>query len=67
MFDDPQWSTKFPPILTPEQAADLLSVPLATIYDWSSRGLLGDSKLKAGRHLRIKRDRLIEHFQREKP
>ncbi len=31
---------KYPPIMTAQQAAELLQVPLNTIYDWSSRGLL---------------------------
>ena len=43
MFADDQWSQVFPPVLTVEAAAGLAGVPIATIYDWSSRGLLFSS------------------------
>ena len=39
--------------------ARLLQVPKATIYDWSSRGLLRGCGRKVGKHLRLFRDRLI--------
>ncbi len=58
-FQDPAWSTRFPPVLSVEQAAELLQVPKATIYDWSSRGLLSPCACRAGKHLRIWRDRLL--------
>ncbi|MEO1996455.1 MAG: helix-turn-helix domain-containing protein, partial [Planctomycetaceae bacterium] len=50
----------FPPILNVEQAANLAQVPTATIYDWSSRGLLQPCRRKVGRHLRFMRDRFID-------
>jgi excisionase family DNA binding protein len=56
------WTTKFPPILTVEEAAELLRVPVGTIYDWSSRELLKNCCLKVGRHLRFWRDRLLIHI-----
>jgi hypothetical protein len=40
LFVDPELANRFPPILSPDQAAELLQVPKNTIYDWSSRGLL---------------------------
>lgn len=58
-FSDPLWAERFPPILTIEQAADLLQIPRATIYDWRSRGLLGSCCRKVGKHLRFFRDRLV--------
>jgi hypothetical protein len=61
-FADPQWATRFPPILNPGQAADLLQVPLQTVYDWSSRGLLDGCKARVGKHLRLARDRLLDLF-----
>ena len=51
---------QFPPILTVDQAADLMQVPKATIYDWSSRGLLKNCSRRVGKHLRILRDRFVK-------
>lgn len=62
---DPVWATKFPPVLTVDQAADLLQVPKLTVYDWSSRGLLRGCGRKVGKHLRFFRDRLIVHIFNE--
>lgn len=59
-FIEPHWADQFPPILTVDQAADLLKVPKQTIYDWSSRGLLDGCKAKVGKYLRLARDRLIQ-------
>jgi excisionase family DNA binding protein len=58
-FSDPVWAERFPPVLTVQQVADLLQVPIATIYDWRSRGLLGSCCRKIGKHLRFYRDRLV--------
>lgn len=58
-FADPATAQKYPPILTTQQAADLIQVPLGTIYDWSSRGLLRGCAKRAGKHLRIFRDRFV--------
>jgi excisionase family DNA binding protein len=60
IFADPLWAAKFPPILNVDQAAELLQVPRQTIYAWSSQGLLDDCKTRAGKHLRLLRDRLIQ-------
>lgn len=59
------WAEKFPPILDREMTAALLLVPEATIYDWSSRGLLTGCARGVGRHLRIVRDRLIQRIFNE--
>ena len=59
-FAAPVWTERFPPVLTVDQAADLLQVPKQTIYDWRSRGLLGSCCRKMGKHLRFYRDRLIK-------
>ncbi len=58
-FSAPEWASRFPPLLNPNQAAELLQVPLQTIYNWSSRGLLDDCKARVGKHLRLARDRLL--------
>jgi excisionase family DNA binding protein len=58
-FADPLWAERFPPVMTLDQAAALLQVPKATLYDWRSRGLLGACSRKIGKHVRVFRDRLI--------
>ncbi len=52
----------FPPLLTVDQAAELLQVPKATIYAWSSQGRLKGCAKRAGKHLRLHRNRLLTHF-----
>lgn len=58
-FSDATWAEKFPPILTVPQAAELAQVPVATIYDWRSRGRLNSCSRRVGRHVRIHRDRYL--------
>ena len=58
-FSDPLYAERFPPLLTLEQAAELLQYPLDTIYQWRSRGLLDRCSRKVGKHVRFFRDRLI--------
>lgn len=58
-FSEPEWAKRFPPILSIDQAAELLQVPKQTIYDWKSRGLLDGCCRKVGKHLRFLRDRLL--------
>jgi hypothetical protein len=64
-FSDPIWSEKFPPILTIEQSADLLQVPVGTLRDWRSRGLLGSCSRRVGKHVRVFRDRLLKQIFNE--
>jgi excisionase family DNA binding protein len=59
VFSDPKWAEAYPPILTVDQAASLLGVPKATIYDWSSRGRFSGCARRLGKHLRFFRDRLL--------
>lgn len=58
-FADPLWAQRFPPVLSIEQASDLLQLPKATLYDWRSRGLLGTCSRKVGKRVRFWRDRLM--------
>jgi len=60
MFADPLWAGKFPPLLSVETAAELADVSKATIYDWSSRGLLDKCAKKQGKRLRIIRNRFVQ-------
>lgn len=64
-FVDQNWAEKFPPILDVDQAAELVRVPKATIYSWSSRGLLKGCGRKVGKHLRFYRNRLIQRIFNE--
>ena len=61
-FADPLCAAKYPPILTIDEAAALLQIRKATIYDWSSRGLLKGCARKVGKHLRFYRDKLLLHI-----
>lgn len=58
-FADVNWANRFPPVLSVDQAAELLSVPKGTVYLWSSRGLLRGCGRRVGKHLRFFRDRLL--------
>lgn len=58
-FADPAWARKYPPLLSVEQAAELAQVPIATIYDWRSRGHLEWCSCRAGKRVRILRDRFV--------
>lgn len=58
-FVNSQWAERFPPVLTIEQASELLQVPVATIRDWRSRGLLKSSCRRLGKRLRFFRNRLL--------
>lgn len=64
-FSDPQWSERFPPVLSMPQAAELLQVPIGTIYQWRSRGLLDCCSKRVGKHVRFLRDRLIQQVFNE--
>lgn len=59
-FSDSKWAEAFPPILSVDQAADLVQVPKATIYSWSSQGLLGSCASRAGKRLVFWRDRFVQ-------
>ncbi|MBI1373885.1 MAG: helix-turn-helix domain-containing protein [Phycisphaera sp.] len=56
-------SCDLPPILTPEEAADLLRLKVSTLYRHVSEGRYGGS-VKRGKPLRFWRDRLIQEFMR---
>ncbi len=64
-FKAPMWSKKYPPILSVEQASELLQVPKHTIYQWSSEDRLRGCAKKAGKRLLFFRDRLIEKIFNE--
>jgi predicted site-specific integrase-resolvase len=49
-------------LLTVGQAARIASVPVGTIYDWSSAGRLARCARRRGKRLLIVRDRFIEEL-----
>ena len=59
------WAERFPPVLTIDQAAELLQVPKSTLYDWRSRGLLGRCSRRVGKRVLFFRDRLIQQIFNE--
>lgn len=59
-FQEGVYAEKYPPILTIDQAAELLQIPVGTLRDWRSRGLLGNCCARIGKHIRFYRDRLIK-------
>lgn len=52
----------WPPLLTVEQAADMIGVPKKTIYVWSSAGRLDLCARRRGKRLYILRDRFVKGF-----
>ena len=61
LFDN--WAAdKWPPVLTVDQAAELLHVSKSTLYEWHSRGRLKGCCRRRGKHLRFLRNRLIQTF-----
>lgn len=58
-FSAGEWASKYPPVLTVDQVAELLSVPKATVYQWNSEGKLTGCAQRLGKHLRFLRDRLV--------
>lgn len=55
-----KWAEEFPPILDVAQAARLARVSPKTVYDWSHRGELKHCAHKAGKRLRIFRNRFVK-------
>ena len=55
--------TGLPPILIPEEAAQLLRLKVSTLYRHVSEGRYGGA-VKRGKPLRFWRDRLIQEYMR---
>jgi excisionase family DNA binding protein len=64
-FASSDTAAKFPSVLTIDQVAQLLQVPKATVYDWSSRGLLSGCSRRIGKYRRFWRDRLLQKIFNE--
>jgi hypothetical protein len=48
VFSDPVLAAKYPPILTIEEAADLLREEIETLRSWRSRGRLSSCSASGG-------------------
>jgi excisionase family DNA binding protein len=67
-FNDDATRSAFPPILSPEQFAQLLGVGRSTVYLWISQGRIDSAVTKIGKHQLIWRNRAIEIiFNKNKP
>lgn len=51
-----------PTVLTVEQAAKALNVPVKTIYEWSSQGRLAACARRRGKRLLILRDNFFKEI-----
>jgi len=51
---------RFPPVLSPEQLAELLGLSVKTIYEWMPKGRLDGAYRKRGKHALIWRDRALD-------
>ena len=64
-FTEGPWAERFPPVLTIDQASELIQVPKSTLYDWRSRGLLGRCSRRVGKRVLFVRDRLLQQIFNE--
>jgi hypothetical protein len=64
-FADPAQASRFPPVMTLDQAAELLQVPVQTLYQWRSRDLLGKCSRRVGKRVLVFRDRLLQQVFNE--
>jgi len=51
---------RFPPILSPEQLAELLGKSVKTVYEWMAKGRLDGAYRKRGKHALFWRDRALD-------
>ena len=51
-------------LLSPQDLADYLDVPVSTLYDWRWRGE-GPKGFRAGKHIRYRRSDVEEWIQRQ--
>lgn len=48
-----------PPVLSVQQAAAAIGVPIKTVYEWSSQGRLANCSRRRGKRLLVFRDKFI--------
>jgi excisionase family DNA binding protein len=59
-FAEGLWATEYPLVMTTQQVAKLLQLPIATIYQMSSQGCFSKCAKRVGKHLRFHRTRLLQ-------
>ena len=59
-FATEPWASRYPPLLTIEQLADLFQVSKRTAYQWIAEGLFDGAISKSGTHRRVFRDRAVQ-------
>lgn len=52
-------------LLEPEEVSRILVIPLATLYQWKTRGV-GPPVFKVGRHLRYRRSELVAWLEEQR-
>lgn len=51
---------RFPPVISPEQLAELLGKSVKTIYHWLAAGRFDGAYRKRGKHVLLWRDRALD-------
>lgn len=54
------------PLLTPDEVADRLGIPKASLYGWWSRGAPAPARSRIGRHIRVSEDDLAQFIESRK-
>lgn len=54
-----EYRKNYRPLITLPEAAEIARVPLATVHDWSSRGLLDAFKSKRGRRVLLELEAFV--------
>jgi len=54
-----EFAAKYPALISMAQAAEIAQRPLATLYDWSSRGRFDAFKKRPGRSVILIRDEFV--------
>jgi len=56
------WASRFPPILSKKQVAELFQVSIKTIDDWMAKGRLDGTYTRPGKRCHFWRDRVIRKY-----
>jgi excisionase family DNA binding protein len=51
-------------LLTPQELAQALGVPLATVYGWKTTGT-GPRRIRVGKHVRFRESDVAEYLERK--
>ncbi len=61
-FDSEPFRAQYPPIMSPEQVAQMLGYARSTIYQWIAAGLFDGAYRRRGKGVRFWRDRVLHIF-----